>query len=264
MTDPTDAPKLDTTVPQTARIWNYLLGGKDNFEVDRAVGDQIVASLPHFATHARLSRQYLVRAVRFLAGEAGVTQFLDIGTGLPTADNTHEVAQDTNPYAKIVYVDNDPLVLAHARALLTSTPQGRTAYIDADLHDPERILAKAAETLDLDQPVALMLMGILGHVESDKEAKEIVDAILARFPSGSYFAMYDGSDTDPDVREATRIWNISANPKYHLRTPERIASLFDGLELVEPGVVSVTRWRPEAGAADAPEISQFCAVGRKS
>ncbi|WP_203827840.1 SAM-dependent methyltransferase [Actinoplanes palleronii] len=261
--DPTDAPKLDTSVPQTARIWNYLLGGKDNFEVDRAVGDQIIASLPHFAEHARLSRQYLARAVRFLAGEAGVTQFLDIGTGLPTADNTHEVAQDTNPYAKIVYVDNDPLVLAHARALLTSTPEGQTAYIDADLHDPARILEQAGQTLDFDKPVALMLMGILGHVEDDAEAKRIVDTLLAAFPSGSYFAMYDGSDIDPDVREAARIWNISANPKYHLRSPERFAALFDGLELVEPGVTSVTRWRPDPEGKDAAEISQYCAVGRK-
>jgi hypothetical protein len=259
----TGVPELDTSIPQTARIWNYLLGGKDNFEVDRAVGDQIVASLPQFAEHARLSRRFLVRAVRHLAGEAGVTQFLDIGTGLPTADNTHEVAQATNPYAKVVYVDNDPLVLVHARALLTSTTQGRTAYIDADLHDPDRILERAAETLDFDQPVALMLMGILGHVESDDEAKQIIDSLLARLESGSYFAMYDGSDTDPEVREATRIWNISANPKYHLRTPKRIASLFDGLELVDPGVVSVTRWRPDADGADAGEISQFCAVGRK-
>ncbi|GAA4601878.1 hypothetical protein BJY16_004054 [Actinoplanes octamycinicus] len=261
--DPTDVPKLDTSVPQTARIWNYLLGGKDNFEVDRAVGDQITASLPHFGTHARLSRRYLVRAVRYLAGEAGITQFLDIGTGLPTADNTHEVAQATNPAARIVYVDHDPLVLAHARALLTSTEQGATAYVDADLRDPEQILKRARETLDLDQPVALMLMGILGHLEDDAEAKQIIDTLLARFPSGSYFAMYDGSDTDPDVREAARIWNLSAEPKYHLRSPERIAALFDGLELVEPGVTSVTRWRPDPADADAEEISQYCAVGRK-
>jgi hypothetical protein len=261
--DPTAVPKLDTSVPQTARIWNYLLGGKDNFEVDRAVGDQITSSLPHFGTHARLSRQYLVRAVRYLAGEAGVSQFLDIGTGLPTADNTHEVAQATNRAAKIVYVDNDPLVLAHARALLTSTPEGRTAYIDADLHNPKEILERAGQTLNLDEPVALMLMGILGHVESDEEAKRIIDTLLARLPSGSYFVMYDGSDTDPDVREAARIWNLSAEPKYHLRSPERIAALFDGLELVEPGVTSVTRWRPDPEAKDAAEISQYCAMGRK-
>ncbi|MEV6349366.1 SAM-dependent methyltransferase [Actinoplanes sp. NPDC051851] len=258
-----DVPKVDTNIPQTARIWNYLLGGKDNFEVDRQVGDQIVQSLPQFAEHARLSRKYLARAVRHLAGPAGITQFLDIGTGLPTADNTHEVAQQTNPAAKIVYVDNDPLVLAYAEALLTSTPEGKTAYVSADLYDPEAILKQAADTLDLSRPVALMLMGILGHVESDEEAKRIIDTILAALPSGSYFAMYDGSDTDAEVREATRIWNISANPKYHLRSPERIAALFDGLEIIEPGVVSVTRWKPDATAADAPEISQYCAVGRK-
>ena len=260
---PLEAPKVDTSVPQTARIWNYLLGGKDNFAVDRAVGDQIVQSLPHFAEHARRSRAYLARAVRYLATEAGIRQFLDIGTGLPTADNTHEVAQAAAPEARIVYVDNDPLVLAHARALLTTSPEGVTAYIDADLRDPGTILREAARTLDLTQPVAVMLMGILGHVESDEEAKSIIDTLLAGLPSGSYLAMYDGSDIDPDVVEAARIWNESANPQYHLRSPERMAALFAGLELVEPGVVSVTRWRPDEAAAAAPEIAQYCAVGRK-
>ena len=262
MTDSPDIPKLDTIVPQTARIWNYLLGGKDNFAVDREVGDQIIASLPHMAQNAILSRRYLVRAVRWLAAEAGIRQFLDIGTGLPTADNTHEVAQAAAPDARIVYVDSDPLVLAHARALLTSTPQGRTDYIDADLRDPDRIIGEASRTLDFAQPVALILMGILGHVEEDAEARSIIDGFLARFPSGSYVAMYDGSDTSPSVTEATRIWNISANPKYHLRSPERIAGLFAGLELVDPGVVAVTSWKPDEGA-DTTFIDQFCAVGRK-
>jgi hypothetical protein len=259
----TEEQALDTTVPQTARIWNYLLGGKDNFAVDRAVGDEIVTNLPHFAEHARLSRKYLARAVRYLAGEAGIKQFLDIGTGLPTADNTHQVAQTVVPDARIVYVDNDPLVLTHARALLTSTPEGATDYLDADLHDPAKILEGARRTLDFDQPVALMLMGTLGHVGSDDEAKSIIDRIMAELPSGSHLAIYDGSDTDPDTVEAARIWNISANPKYHLRSPEQFAALFAGLELVEPGIVSVTRWRPDAEAADAPEIAQYCAVGRK-
>lgn len=257
-------PKLDTGVPQTARIWNYLLGGKDNFAVDREVGDQIITNLPHLAENARLSRQYLARAVRYLAGEAGVRQFLDIGTGLPTADNTHEVAQSVAPEARIAYVDNDPLVLAHARALLVGTPEGATDYIDADLRDPDRILQEASRTLDLSQPVALMLMGILGHVESDEEAKSVIDTIVDRLPSGSYLAMYDGSDTSEAVTEAVRIWNISANPKYHLRSPERIAGLFQGLDVIEPGVVSVTRWRPDGGSDALPaEIDQYCAVGRK-
>ncbi|MDY7090658.1 MAG: SAM-dependent methyltransferase [Actinomycetota bacterium] len=255
---------LDMNVPQTARIWNYLLGGKDNFAADRAVGDQIIANLPHLAEYARLSRKYLARAVRHLAGDAGITQFLDVGTGLPTADNTHEVAQLVNPRARIVYVDNDPLVLTHARALLTSSPEGVTNYVDADLRDPEKILTAASETLDFDKPVALMLMGILGHIENDDEAKSIIDRFLSKLAPGSYLAMYDGSDTDPDVVEATRIWNVSANPKYHLRSPERIAGLFQGLELVEPGVVPVTRWKPDAEAAAAPAIAQYCAVGRKA
>ena len=264
MTDSPDPAKLDTTVPQTARIWNHLLGGKDNFAVDREVGDQIIESLPQLAENARLSRAYLVRAVRWLATEGGIRQFLDIGTGLPTADNTHEVAQAAAPDARIVYVDNDPLVLAHARALLTSTDEGATDYIDADMHDPAGILSAAGKTLDFTQPVALIMMGILGHVEDDAEAKTIIETFLRQMPSGSYLAMYDGSDTSPAVTEAVRIWNLSANPKYHLRSPARIAALFDGLELVEPGVVSVTRWKPEGDSATLPvEIDQYCAVGRK-
>jgi hypothetical protein len=258
-----EMPKLDTTVPQTARIWNHLLGGKDNFAVDREVGDQIIANLPQLAENARLSRAYLARVVRYLAGEAGVRQFLDIGTGLPTADNTHEVAQQVAPEARIVYVDNDPLVLAHARALLTTSPEGATDYIDADLRNSDKILGEAARTLDLSKPVALFLMGILGHIEDDAEAKSIIGSIMSQLPSGSYLAMYDGSDTSEANNEAVRIWNISANPKYHLRSAERIAGLFEGLELVEPGVVPVTRWKPAPGAENAPEIDQYCAVGRK-
>ncbi|MBX7267587.1 SAM-dependent methyltransferase [Micromonospora sp. Llam7] len=262
--DQPDVHKLDTNVPQTARIWNHLLGGKDNFAADRAVGDQIITSMPQLAENARLSRAYLVRAVRYLADEAGIRQFLDIGTGLPTAENTHQVAQAAAPESRIVYVDNDPLVLVHARALLTSSPEGVTAYVDADLRDTATILREAAQTLDLSEPVALILMGILGHIEDDEEASTIIDSIMAGLPSGSYLAMYDGSDTSEAVTEAVRIWNLSANPTYHLRSPERIARLFQGLELVEPGVVSVTRWRPDSGPVSLPdEIDQYCAVGRK-
>ncbi|GAB3982679.1 SAM-dependent methyltransferase [Plantactinospora veratri] len=260
--DQQELSKIDSSVPQTARIWNYLLGGKDNFAADRAVGDQIIQTLPQLAESARLSRAYLVRAVRYLVAEAGVRQFLDIGTGLPTADNTHQVAQSIAPDARIVYVDNDALVLVHARALLASSPEGATDYIDADLRDTGTILREAARTLDLTKPVALFLMGILGHVESDDEAKSIIDGLMAALPSGSYFAMYDGSDTSEANTEAVRIWNLSANPKYHLRSPERIARLFDGLELVEPGVVSVTGWRPDP-STPTHVVDQYCAVGRK-
>jgi hypothetical protein len=257
-------PGINTDVPQTARIWNYWLGGKDNFPVDRAVGDQILEAFPAIVENARASRAFLARAVRYLAGEAGIRQFLDIGTGLPTANNTHEVAQRVAPDSRIVYVDNDPVVLAHARALLTSTPEGKTAYIDADLRDPDKILQAAARTLDLTQPIAVMLMGILGHIADDDEAQAIVKRLMDGVPSGSYLTMNDGTDTSEEVVEAARIWNQSANPTYHLRSPDRIARFFDGLELVEPGVVSPPRWHPEPGPSGPPaEIDSFCGVGRK-
>jgi hypothetical protein len=257
-------PELNTGVPQTARIWNYWLGGKDNFPVDRQVGDQILEAFPAIVENARASRAFLARVVRYLAGEAGIRQFLDVGTGLPTADNTHEVAQRVAPESRVVYVDNDPIVLAHARALLTSSPEGATAYVDADLHDPDKILREAARTLDFTQPVAVMLMGILGHISDDDEARSIVKRLLDGVASGSYLVMNDGTDTSEEVVEAARIWNQSANPTYHLRSPERIARFFDGLELVEPGVVSPPRWRPEPSPSGPPaEVDSFGGVGRK-
>jgi hypothetical protein len=167
-------PEINSNVPQTARIWNYWLGGTDNFPVDREVGDQILEAFPAIVENARASRAFLARAVRYLAGEAGIRQFLDIGTGLPTANNTHQVAQRVAPECRVVYVDNDPQVLAHARALLTSSPEGATAYIDADLRDPDKILQGAARTLDFTRPIAIMLMGILGHIADDSEAQSIV------------------------------------------------------------------------------------------
>ena len=258
------APKFDSSVPQTARIWNYWLGGKDYFPVDRAVGDQILEAFPAIVENARASRAFLARAVRYLAGEAGIRQFLDIGTGLPTANNTHQVAQAVAPECRIVYVDNDTVVLAHARALLTGTPEGATDYLDADLRDPDRILQEAARTLDFTQPIAIMLMGILGHIADDDEAQSIVKRLLGAVSSGSYLTMNDGTDTSKEVVEAARIWNQSANPTYHLRSPDRIARFFDGLELVEPGVVSPPRWRPEPSPSGLPaEIDSFCGVGRK-
>jgi O-methyltransferase involved in polyketide biosynthesis len=257
------APEFDSSVPQTARIWNYWLGGKDYFPVDRAVGDQILEAFPAIVENARASRAFLVRAVRYLAGEAGIRQFLDIGTGLPTANNTHEVAQAVAPECRVVYADNDPLVLVHARALLTSSPEGKTAYIDADLRDPDTILQEAARTLDFTQPIAIMLMGILGHIEDDDQAQSIVRRLMGAVPSGSYLAMYDSTDTSAEVVEAARIWNQSASPTYHLRSPERIVRLFDGLELVEPGVVSTLEWHPEPGSRPPAEIHSLCGIGRK-
>jgi hypothetical protein len=252
---------IDTTVPHSARIWNYWLGGKDNYAVDRAAGDQYREIFPGIADVARTSRGFLTRAVRYLAGEAGIRQFLDIGTGLPTADNTHEVAQRVAPESRIVYVDNDPLVLAHARALLTSEPEGATEYLDADLRDPASILDAAAKLLDFTQPIALMLMGIMGHF-TDEEAYPIVSRLLAGLPSGSYFALYDGANTNEAFNEAQRGYNESGAVPYYLRSPEQFARFFEGLELVEPGVVPVPHWRPDPDAAPV-EIYSYCGVGRK-
>lgn len=253
-------PRIDTTVAHNARVWDYWLGGKDNFVVDRQVGDQVRAMFPIIGDVAGADRRFLARAVGFLTGEAGVTQFLDIGTGLPTANNTHEVSQADRPESRIVYVDNDPLVLVHARALLTSSPLGATDYVDADVHDPDAILAGAARTLDLDRPVAVMMLGILNFVLDTDEAYRIVRRLMDAVPAGSYLAI-----THPTLElggeanvEAMAFWNEHAAPPIRARTGAEIARFFDGLELLDPGLVSCGRWRAEASA-----VPQYGAVGRK-
>jgi hypothetical protein len=253
--------KIDSTVPQTARVWNYWLGGKDNYAVDRALGDQIAKEYPIIVDIARGDRAVLNRAVRYLAGEAGVTQFLDIGTGLPTTNNTHEVAQEVAPEARIVYVDYDPLVLVHARALLTSGPQGATDYIDADLRDTDRILREAGRTLDFGKPVVLMLSGILAHLPTVAEARAVIGRIMERLAVGSYLVVVDGTNTNPELNEVMKIWNATANPPYAMRSPEEIASYFDGLEFVEPGLVDVTRWHIEPG--ETAPLHNLVGVARK-
>jgi hypothetical protein len=259
------SPAIDTSVPQSARIWNYWLGGKDYFPIDRAAGDQYREVFPGIVDIARASRGFLTRAVRYLAGEAGLRQFLDIGTGLPTADNTHQVAQRLAPEARIVYVDNDPLVLTHARALLTSTPEGATAYIHADLRDPAKIMAEAGETLEFTQPIALILSGILGHVTDTGEARSIVHRLMAALPSGSYLSINDGTNViAPEFEQAQQGYNQSGALPYVLRTPDEIATFFDGLDLVEPGVVSCPRWRPEPAPSGPPaQVDAFGGVGKK-
>jgi hypothetical protein len=258
---------LDITVPHSARVWNYWLGGKDNYQVDRDLGEAFIETYPGITDLARGSRYFLGRAVRFLAGEAGIRQFLDVGTGLPTVDNTHEVAQRVAPESRIVYVDSDPLVLIHARALLIGTPEGATDYIDADLHDPERIIAAAARTLDLTKPVALVLMQVLGHVPNDGEdeqARSIVARLLNALPSGSYLALNDSTDTNPANVAATRRYNESGTAPYYLRRPEQIIRLFEGLAPVEPGVVPITQWRPDPSPFDPPaDQGVLGGVGKK-
>ncbi|WP_308170096.1 SAM-dependent methyltransferase [Acrocarpospora catenulata] len=262
----TPALKIDTSVPHGARMWNYWLGGKDYYPVDQVAGDQFSETFPDIVDIARLSRHLLARIVRYLAGEAGVRQFLDVGTGLPTVDNTHELAQRTAPSSRVVYVDNDPLVLMHARALLVSTPEGATDYIDADLRDPDTILARAAATLDFNEPVALMLMGILGYASDQENPHAIVKRLMDALPSGSYLAMWDGVNlvTGAALDEAQDNYNESGGVPYNLRSPEQITAFFDGLELVEPGVVSLPLWRPDPSPFEVPSaVDALCGVARK-
>jgi len=256
-------PVIDRTRAHSPRIWNYWLGGKDHYPIDRTIGDQIQQLHPGIVDYARGDRAFLGRAVTHLAGEVGLRQFLDIGTGLPTVDNTHEVAQRIAPESRIVYVDNDPLVLVHARALLTSSREGATDYVDADVHDPDAILREAARTLDFDRPVALMMLGILGNVLDTDRARAIVDRLVAAVPAGSYLVINDGTDTNERGVEGAQIRGDAGDP-YCLRSPDLIAHFFDGLELLEPGVVSTPRWRPDPGSATPPaELGVFCGVARK-
>ncbi|MEV5751813.1 SAM-dependent methyltransferase [Actinoallomurus sp. NPDC052308] len=261
---PAPSPEIDTSVPHSARVWNYWLGGKDNYPVDRVAGDQYREIFPGIVDTARAARHFLARAVRYLAGQEGIRQFLDVGTGLPTVDNTHEVAQRVASDCRIVYVDNDPLVLAHARALLTSSAEGRTDYIDADMHAPEEIVRAAAGTLDLTRPVGLMFMGVLGHVDDYEEARSIVRRLMDALPSGSFLALADSIDVGAAHREASLRYKDSGAIPYHLRTPEQVAGFFAGLEPVEPGIVPIQRWRPEPDPFGPPrEVATLGGVARR-
>jgi hypothetical protein len=256
--------RVDTTKPHSARVWDYLLGGTNNYPVDREAGDTLLRLFPAFAQVARIQRRLLARVVRFLAGKAEIRQFLDIGAGLPTASNTHEVAQSIAPDARVVYVDNDPLVLLHARFLLRGTPEGATHYLDADVRNPDRILEGAAQVLDLSRPVGLIMLSIAGQVPDTDDPKGIIDRLLAGLAPGSYLALSDGTNVNPALVVAVDSYNARAAFKYHLRSPEAIAALFEGLELVEPGVVSPPLWR--AGLDDprsAEPPSAICGVARK-
>jgi hypothetical protein len=256
--------KVDTTVPQTARIWNYWLGGKDNYAVDREVGDMVIQVSPGIPEGARAQRGFLARVVRYLVGEVGIRQFLDVGTGLPSANNTHEVAQSIAPESRIVYVDFDPIVLAHARALLTSTPEGATDYVDADARDTDRILEQARKTLDFNRPIGLMMLGVLGHIESYQEGRSIVQRLTAPLVSGSHVAIADGTNTSQGMVEAAEIWNQSAKPTYTVRSPEQLGGFLEGLELVEPGVAILSQWRPDPSPSGLPKpVDAYGALARK-
>ncbi|MGX4688509.1 SAM-dependent methyltransferase [Streptomyces sp. JNUCC 63] len=273
------SPRLDTGVAHNARVWNYWVGGKDNYEVDQGVGEHVAGMFPVIRDVARADREFLGRAVRHLTAERGVRQFLDIGTGLPTVDNTHEIASGANggppmpeglwgsiaPDARIVYVDNDPIVLAHARTLLTSTPEGATAYIDADVHAPGAIVERAAETLDLGRPVAVMMLGVLNFVMDTDKARDIVRRVMAAVPSGSFLVLthptFDADLGGEGNVAAMEFWNKNAIPPIIARPRAEVAAFFEGLDLVEPGLVPCSQWRADAGSPAA--VPQFGAVAVK-
>ena len=257
---------VDTTVAHQARIYDYWLDGKDNFAVDREAAEQAIAAYPAILRGVRAQRAFLARAVRYLAEEAGIRQFLDIGTGIPTASNTHEVAQAAAKDARVVYVDNDPMVLAHARALLTGVPEDSTTYLDADLREPDKILAGAAGLLDFRRPVAVLLIGILQLIPDDADPHAIVARLVEAVPSGSWLAVYHpASDIDQHrVAEAVRRVNARTAGTTTLRTHAEIARFFGGLQLLEPGLVQVQRWQPGSAAPDDGEqIAAYAGLARK-
>ena len=261
-----EAPKLDTRHAHSARIYNYWLGGKDNFAADREAAEQAIAANPGIVADARANRMFLARAVRHLAADRGVHQFLDIGAGLPTASNTHEVAQAVVPAARIVYVDNDPMVLSHAQALLSSTPEGRTAYVAADLRDIPAITEQAARTLDFAAPVALMLLIILHMIPDEDDPYGIVAALVEALPAGSYLVLAHPAS---DVRAASqaemtrRVNERMRGPKATMRDRAAISRFFDGLDLAEPGVVQPQQWRPDPGVISPDQVTAWCGVARK-
>jgi hypothetical protein len=264
--DAVSSADIDISVPHIARVYNYWLGGKDNFAVDREAAEKVIATFPDIRASVRAQRAFLGRAVRYLVTEAGIRQFLDIGTGLPAADNTHEVAQHLAPQARVVYVDNDPTVLAHARALLTGNPDGATAYLDADLREVGTIVKDAVRLLDFGKPLAVMLLGILHCIPDKDDPAGIVARLMAAVPSGSYLVIsHPAKDvTSSDTDKATRDYNEVARDPVTMRTHAEVCRFFEGLDRVEPGVVQLHRWRPGAdGPETGRELANYGGIGRK-
>ncbi|MGA8458039.1 MAG: SAM-dependent methyltransferase [Streptosporangiaceae bacterium] len=266
MTSDDKSPPFDTSVAHVARVYNYWLGGKDNFAADRAAGEQSIKAFPNIVLSARANRAFLARAVRFLAQQAGIRQFLDIGTGIPSANNTHEVAQAAAPQSRVVYVDNDPVVLNHARALLASDPAGATDYIDADLRSPQQILERAAQSLDFSQPVAVMLMAILQHLDNADDPYRVVATLLETVPEGSYLALsHPAKDIDAAaMAKMAESLNQMMAEKVTFRDRSAVARFFDGLDLVEPGLVQASKWRPVSEAEAASPAALWAGVARKA
>lgn len=258
-------PGLNTSVPHPARVYDYFLGGKDNFEADRIAAEAGIKAFPKTAESARAARAFLRRVVRFLAAEAGIRQFLDIGTGLPSGENVHQVAQSLIPDARIVYADNDPIVLLHAQALLKGNPSGVVAYLDADLRAPETILHEAAATLDFSQPVGLLLLGILHNVGDEYDPYGIVRRLAQAIPTGSYLAIcHLTADIYPELADFARALNErQLDSPLVLRDHAQVTRFFEGLDLVEPGVVQLSKWRPQTELESAAAAALWGGVARK-
>ena len=257
---------FDTSVANQARIYDYLLGGKDNYAADRAAAEAALKIYPEWAFTARANRAFLGRVVRYLTAEAGIRQFLDIGTGIPTAGNTHQVAQDIAPETRVVYVDYDPIVLAHARALLTSSEAGATDYIDADLRDTGAILSRAAQLLDFSKPVAVTLIAILHAIPDSDDPHGKVATLMERLPPGSYLALslLGREFLAPEkLKEVEDTSSRMIQGQFTWRSRDEVARFFEGMDLVAPGLVRVEDWRAKPGADDAGESPLWCAVGRK-
>jgi SAM-dependent methyltransferase len=260
-------PEINTNVPQSARVYDYWLGGKDHFPADRALGDAIAEALPTIRTQVRAQRAFLGRAVRYLTRDAGVRQFLDIGTGIPSAGNVHDVAQEIAPESRVLYVDNDPIVLAHARALMSGTPQGSVAFIQADLREPEAILGDpaVAGTLDLAEPVGLVLIGVMHHLRDDDDPRRIVATLVDALAPGSYLVLSQSTpDFDPDAMGALAAASEQGGIANVPRSLADTEPFFAGLELVEPGLVPMATWHPDPGEGlDPRSVYAYGGVARK-
>jgi trans-aconitate methyltransferase len=262
-----ELPQFDTSVAHIARVYDYWLGGKDNYAADREAGDDTLQGYPDMLSSVRANRAFLRRAVRHLAAQEGIRQFLDVGTGLPSADNTHEVAQAVAPDSRVVYVDNDPVVLAHARALLTSGPDGATGYLDADARDVGTILAEAEALLDFSQPVGVMLVAVLQFIEDKDDPYGIVTRLMDAMPPGSFVVIShppnDMQQRAPGLAEALAKLSRIMVQRVTPRSREQVARFFDGLDLIEPGVVPIQEWRPDSDAEAAARAGMWGGVGRK-
>ena len=260
-----EPPRINTKVPHPARVYDYWLGGKDNFEADRRAAEESSEIFPKTVESARACRAFLSRVVRYLSAEAGIRQFLDLGSGLPSGQNVHEVAQSIAPESRVVYVDNDPVVLLHAQTLLASSPEGATGYIQADLRKPGPVLAQAAEVLDFDKPVAVMLLAVLHFVSDAADPAGLIAALMDAVPSGSYLAIgHHTADIYPELAEFARYLS-ALNPDFAatLRDKEQVTRLFSGLDLVEPGVVQISKWRPDSELTARTAAALWGGVARK-